>query len=160
MFCFGCFPLMGKAIRKWGVFFFMTYIVIPHLVLFAFAGVTQVALITSGSNIDAETGKDFFEPFVRRSRIQPWALYAPFFIWYVVFVISGLMVTRQRSMISTIVSQWYFSRTKEWLKSCQLIKIGYQSIGMHMGTYAAHTLFIMFFYPIRIPLGACKYCVN
>ena len=76
-----------------------------------------------------------------------YAYYGCILLFFVLYIYLGFFLGLQRVIISTMVSQWYFTKTRMWLSGtlCKALKI----VRYHMGSLLYHSFIINLIAPIR-----------
>lgn len=155
---FACMPIMGKPARRCMTWCFPLAYSLYQIAIFAFCWAYFVVAMTNGLNEDVATEADFPNTFVRR-QIVPWyKFYGAIFVLYVGLSLCGFLLAYQKSLLATIAAQWYFSRTKDWLR--ETIQIGKTGLVKHYGSFFFHAFTIWFFAPLRVVFSSCKYFIN
>lgn len=76
-----------------------------------------------------------------------YAYYGSFLLFFVLYVYIAFFISVQRTLICTMISQWYFTKTRMWL-SGTLCK-GYRVVFRHLGSIFYHGFIIAFLWPFR-----------
>ena len=125
-----------------------------------------VLAMTQGINENVGVGVDFdnqnsesvYFPFVRKQVVPWYKFYGACFTQYMGFCFCAFLLAYQRAQFASIAAQWYFSRSKPWLRN--IVKNGREVCSLHYGTYMNHAFWIMFFAPFRFMFSSCKVYVN
>jgi hypothetical protein len=147
LFNFNSMEILAAPIRRVFVF------IVPfafNLIQIAVIGITMVLFtlfMTSGYNINVPTGPEFYMPEVRKTLMTWYAYYGSFLLFFLMYLYVSFFISVQRTLVATLIAQWYFSKTQEWLKGSVIN--GYKVVCKHIGTLFYHGFIIALIWPFR-----------
>lgn len=152
---FQFFLYFGGAVRKFFVLWIPLFGAILQIVFItAFINMFTI-IMTTGTNEDISAGRnaayltlaEFYEPIVRITIIKWYAYYSIFGFLLILYFYLSFFVTFMRCWTTSIVSQWYFCKTKDWLTGtfCK----GFKTTLVHIGSIMYHGYYVTPLVPFR-----------
>lgn len=146
-FNFNSMALLGQPIRRVFVFFVPFFFSIIQICVVGATLVVFTLFMTSGTNINIQAGTEFYMPEVRKTYMTWYAYYGSLLLFLMMYLYISFFISIQRTLIGTLVSQWYFSTTRMWLKG-SLVK-GCKAVCKHIGTIYFHCFVVAIYWPFR-----------
>jgi hypothetical protein len=146
-FNFTTMNYLGGPIKR--IFIFFVPLIFSFIQI-AVIGVTMILFLlfmTSGYNVNVPAGPEFYMPEVRKTYMTWYAYYGSFLLFGLMYLYISFFISVQRTLIGTLVSQWYFSKTRMWLKGSMLK--GCKTVCKHIGTLFYHGFVIALVWPFR-----------
>lgn len=147
-FSFTSQTYIGGPIKRVFVFFVPFFFSLIQFGVIAVSMLLFVLFMTSGYNVNVPSGPEFFMPEVRKTLMTWYAYYGSFLLFSMMYLYISVVISVQRSMIATLVAQWYFSKTRMWLKGS--IWKGCRAVCKHVGSIFHHSFIIAVIWPLRI----------
>lgn len=157
-FNFKSMPILGKPLRRCFIFFVPIVFSLILIFIIALTMISFVAFMTSGYNINIKAGPDFYMPEVRKTYMTWYAYYGSFLLLFMMYLYVSFFIGLQRTLIATLISQYYFSKTKDYLKGT--VYKGYRKVFKHIGTLFYHALSIALAWPFRKMFGCAMHYFN
>lgn len=146
-FNFTCQNYIGGPTKRVFIYFVPLVFSFIQIAVIGLTMVLFVLFMTSGYNINVPTGPEFYMPEVRKTLMTWYAYYGSFLLFALMYLYISFFTSVQRTLIATLVSQWYFSKTRLWLKGS--ICKGYRAVCKHIGTLFYHGFIIAIYWPFR-----------
>ena len=147
-------PFYYPVFRQGGLTLILGLCALARVVATAGCVLVAAGLTASGFIVNVEAGREFFVSEVRGVRVNTSGYLAFFCIIVFNWVILRTIKAFEQAMVSVLVSQWFFCRTKLWIR--KTFSRGLGVVGPGAGSWTRFGLEAASFVPIWKVCAACR----